>query len=85
MQASVKSVYDCIKQFSKTDFTADLARIEVPTLVAHGDDDQIVPIRQHPGRHGPGRLGLDAVDAAVHARAVEARSGSRSGASPGVA
>jgi non-heme chloroperoxidase len=45
MQASVKSVYDCIKQFSETDFTADLAQIEVPTLVAHGDDDQIVPIQ----------------------------------------
>jgi non-heme chloroperoxidase len=45
MQASVKSAYDCIKQFSETDFTADLAQIEVPTLVAHGDDDQIVPIQ----------------------------------------
>ena len=45
MQAGVKPVYDCIKQFSETDFTADLAQIEVPTLVAHGDDDQIVPIQ----------------------------------------
>src|SRR5471030_1329011 len=45
MQASVKSAYDCIKQFSETDFTADLAQIEVPTLVANGDDDQIVPIQ----------------------------------------
>ena len=44
MQASVKSVYDCIKQFSETDFTADLGKIDVPTLVAHGDDDQMVPL-----------------------------------------
>jgi non-heme chloroperoxidase len=44
MQVGVKGAYDCIKQFSETDFTEDLARIDVPTLVAHGDDDQIVPI-----------------------------------------
>jgi pimeloyl-ACP methyl ester carboxylesterase len=37
--------YDCIKQFSETDFTEDLKKIDVPTLIAHGDDDQIVPIR----------------------------------------
>ena len=36
--------YDCIKAFSETDFTEDLQRIEQPTLVMHGDDDQIVPI-----------------------------------------
>jgi non-heme chloroperoxidase len=39
-----KSAYDCIKAFSETDFTADLARFDVPTLIVHGDDDQIVPI-----------------------------------------
>jgi non-heme chloroperoxidase len=44
MQGSAKSQYDCIAAFSETDFTEDLKRIEVPTLVMHGDDDQIVPI-----------------------------------------
>jgi non-heme chloroperoxidase len=44
MQAGIKPVLDCIKQFSETDFTEDLKKIDVPTLVAHGDDDQIVPI-----------------------------------------
>jgi non-heme chloroperoxidase len=44
MQGSLKSELDCIKQFSETDFTADLKKFDVPTLIAHGDDDQIVPI-----------------------------------------
>jgi len=44
MQASFKAVFDCIKAFSETDFTADLKKIQVPTLLIHGDDDQIVPI-----------------------------------------
>ena len=44
MQAGIKPVVDCIAQFSETDFTEDLRKIDVPTLVAHGDDDQIVPI-----------------------------------------
>jgi non-heme chloroperoxidase len=44
MQCGIKNAYDCIKQFSETDFTADLQKIEVPVLVVHGDDDQIVPI-----------------------------------------
>jgi non-heme chloroperoxidase len=44
MQAGFKAVYDCIKQFSETDFTEDLKKIDVPTLILHGDDDQIVPI-----------------------------------------
>ena len=39
-----KNAYDCIKAFSETDFTEDLKRIDVPTLIVHGDDDQIVPI-----------------------------------------
>jgi non-heme chloroperoxidase len=43
MPAGLKAVYDCVKGFSETDFTADLAKIQVPTLVLHGDDDQIVP------------------------------------------
>lgn len=44
MMASVKGTYDCIKAFSETDFTEDLKKFDVPTLVMHGDDDQIVPI-----------------------------------------
>src|SRR5580700_2745658 len=44
MLASIKGVYDCIKAFSETDFTADLKKFDVPTLLIHGDDDQIVPI-----------------------------------------
>lgn len=43
MQGGVKGEYDCIKAFSETDFREDLKKIEVPTLVMHGDDDQIVP------------------------------------------
>jgi non-heme chloroperoxidase len=44
MQASVVGTYDCIKAFSETDLTEDLKQIEVPTLILHGDQDQIVPI-----------------------------------------
>jgi non-heme chloroperoxidase len=43
MQCGVAAAYLCITAFSETDFTDDLARIDVPTLVIHGDDDQIVP------------------------------------------
>ena len=43
MIGGAKAHYDCIKAFSETDFTGDLKTIEVPTLVMHGDDDQIVP------------------------------------------
>jgi non-heme chloroperoxidase len=39
-----KAAFDCIKAFSETDFTEDLKKIDVPTLILHGDDDQIVPI-----------------------------------------
>lgn len=44
MQAGHKNTLDCIKAFSETDFTKDLQSIDVPTLIIHGDDDQIVPI-----------------------------------------
>jgi non-heme chloroperoxidase len=44
MQAGMKAIYDCIKAFSETNFTEDLKKIELPTLIIHGDDDQIVPI-----------------------------------------
>ncbi|MFC3212779.1 alpha/beta fold hydrolase [Novosphingobium panipatense] len=43
MMGGAKAHYDCIKAFSETDFSDDLKRMEVPTLVMHGDDDQIVP------------------------------------------
>jgi len=43
MQVGMKGAYDCVKAFSETDFTADLTKIDVPTLIAQGDDDQIVP------------------------------------------
>src|SRR5271157_3272114 len=44
MLAGFPAAYDCIKAFSETDFTEDLKKFDVPTLVLHGDDDQIVPI-----------------------------------------
>src|ERR1035437_5965410 len=44
MQAGHKNTLDCIKAFSETDFTEDLKQFGVPTLIIHGDDDQIVPI-----------------------------------------
>jgi non-heme chloroperoxidase len=44
MMGGIKAHYDCIKAFSETDFTEDLKKIEVPVLIQHGDDDQIVPI-----------------------------------------
>ncbi|NVZ64898.1 alpha/beta hydrolase [Pseudomonas gingeri] len=43
LMASLKGTVDCVTAFSETDFRADMARIDVPTLVIHGDDDQIVP------------------------------------------
>ena len=44
MMGGTKAHYDCIKAFSETDFTEDLKKFDVPTLILHGDDDQIVPI-----------------------------------------
>jgi non-heme chloroperoxidase len=44
MQVGIKGAYDCVKAFSETDLTEDLGRFDIPTLIAHGDDDQIVPI-----------------------------------------
>jgi non-heme chloroperoxidase len=44
MQAGLKGAYDCVKQFSESLFYDDLAKFDVPTLIIHGDDDQIVPI-----------------------------------------
>ncbi|OGM47701.1 alpha/beta fold family hydrolase [Aspergillus bombycis] len=45
MNTSFKTAYDAIKDFSETDFTEDLKRIDIPVLVLHGDDDQVVPIQ----------------------------------------
>ncbi|HUR05688.1 MAG TPA: alpha/beta hydrolase [Nonomuraea sp.] len=44
MQVGIRGAYECIKAFSETDLTQDLGRFDIPTLIAHGDDDQIVPI-----------------------------------------
>jgi non-heme chloroperoxidase len=44
MRGSIKSQFECIRQFSETNFTSDLKNFNVPTLILHGDDDQIVPI-----------------------------------------
>jgi len=44
MKGGVKPHYDCIQAFSETDFTEDLKKIDIPTMIMHGDDDQIVPI-----------------------------------------
>jgi len=44
MMGGIKGQYDCIREFSEVDYTPDLKKIDVPTLIVHGDDDQIVPI-----------------------------------------
>jgi len=44
MQAGLKNAYECVKAFSETDFTEDLKKFDIPTLVLHGEDDQIVPV-----------------------------------------
>ncbi len=44
MQVGLKGAFDCIKAFSETDLTEDLKKFDIPTLIVHGDDDQIVPI-----------------------------------------
>ena len=43
MVGGIKGQYDCIKAFSETDFNEDLGKVDVPSMVMHGDDDQIVP------------------------------------------
>lgn len=44
MQAGVQNVYECVKALSETDFTEDLKKFDVPTLILHGEDDQVVPV-----------------------------------------
>ncbi len=46
MQSGLKNAYDSIKAFSETDFTEDLRKFDIPTLVMHGEDDQIVPVKE---------------------------------------
>jgi non-heme chloroperoxidase len=58
MQCGHKNAYDCIKAFSETDFTEDLKGFDVPTLIVHGDDDQIVPIAA--SAHAAARIIKDA-------------------------
>lgn len=45
MQSGLKNAYECVKAFSETDFTGDLKEIDVPTLILHGEDDQVVPVK----------------------------------------
>ncbi|WP_260600100.1 alpha/beta fold hydrolase [Sphingomonas endolithica] len=59
MQAGLKGSYDCVKQFSESVFYDDLAKFDVPTLIIHGDDDQIVPIDD------AGRMTVNLVGGAV--------------------
>ncbi|MGH7723844.1 MAG: alpha/beta fold hydrolase [Candidatus Eiseniibacteriota bacterium] len=47
MQSGLKNSYDCLKTIAESDFTEDLKKFDVPTLVLHGDDDQVVPIAGH--------------------------------------
>ena len=47
MQCGLKNAYESIKAFSETDLTQDLKKFDIPTLVMHGDDDQIVPVKNH--------------------------------------
>jgi non-heme chloroperoxidase len=58
MQAGSKGAYESIKAFSETDFTGDLRAMDVPTLVMHGEDDQIVPV--HDSARKSARLLKDA-------------------------
>jgi len=58
MQVGLKAAYDCIRQFSESDFNDDLRKMDVPALVLHGDDDQIVPI------DGSARLTVQIVEGA---------------------
>jgi non-heme chloroperoxidase len=45
MQCGLAAAHDCIKAFSESEFTEDLKKFDIPTLIIHGDDDQIVPIK----------------------------------------
>lgn len=68
MQAGLKNAYDSIKAFSETDFTEDLKKLDVPTLVLHGEDDQIVPVED--SSHKSARLVRDALGNLLSRRAA---------------
>ncbi len=78
MMGGTKPQYDCIKAFSETDFTADLKKINLPVLIMHGDDDQVVPVHDAAEkaiklvRHGTLKLykGLPHGMAATHAEMI---------------
>lgn len=59
LQASIKATIDCVTAFSETDFRPDMAKIDVPTLVVHGDDDQVVPVGY------TGKLAADMIGSAL--------------------
>jgi hypothetical protein len=73
MMSRVKAAYNCIKASSETDFTEDLKGIDVPTLVVHGDDDQMVPIGASDAleQTGPARALSPAADLARVCRASD--------------
>ena len=77
MQAGLKNAYDCIKAFSETDFTEDLKKFDVPTLVMHGEDDQIVPVKDWAKKSA--RLIKGAKDISIRARPTASRPHSGSG------
>ena len=60
MMCGFPAAYFCIKAFSETDLTEDLKKIDVPTLILHGDDDQIVPIADSGAAFGEARQGRQA-------------------------
>ena len=66
MQAGAKGAYDSIKAFSETDFTEDLKKFDVPTLVMHGEDDQIVPV--HDSARKSAKLSRGARKSIIRAR-----------------
>ena len=60
MKCGLKAAYECIDVFSATDLGADLARIDVPMLIVHGEEDQIVPIANSAHKAAQDRQGCDA-------------------------
>jgi non-heme chloroperoxidase len=66
MQSGLMNAYASIKAFSETDFTEDLKKIDVPTLVLHGEDDQIVPVKD--SAHKSAKLIVDATGSTIPAR-----------------
>jgi non-heme chloroperoxidase len=80
MQAGAKNAYESIKAFSETDFTEDLKKIDVPTLVMHGEDDQIVPV--HDSARKSARLIRGAKESTIQARRTASRPRTRTRSMP---